>query len=77
MRTQHYEINGCPVTVIYLWKEPIECNMCGVVGFHEHAIPWYYGPVAEGESDGGYKTVCKTCHDKWACWNDSLLFYGS
>lgn len=51
--------------------------MCGAVGFHEHAVPWYCGPVAEGESEGGYKTVCKGCHDKWAEWDDSLRYYGA
>lgn len=77
MRTEHYELNGCPVTVIHLWEEPTECNMCGAVGFHAHAVPWYCGPVAEGESEGGYKTVCKGCHDKWAKWDDSLRYYGA
>lgn len=77
MRTGRYEMNGCPVTVINLWEEPDECNMCGAVGLHEYAVPWYCGPVAEGESEGAYKSVCKTCHDKWARWDDSLRFYGS
>lgn len=48
MRVEHYELHGCPVTVIHLWAEPEECNMCGTLGFHAHAVPWYCGPVMEG-----------------------------
>jgi hypothetical protein len=77
MKTEHYELNGCPVTVIHLQGEPHECSMCGAVGFHEHAVPWYCGPVMEGDSDGGYKTVCKKCHDRWASWNDSMQCQGT
>ena len=64
------EINGCPVTVINISEEPDECSMCGNMDFHRHAVPWYCGPVLEGESEGGYKTVCKSCHDRWAVWSE-------
>lgn len=72
MREAHFEINGCPVTVIDLSAEPDECSMCHAVDFHTHAVPWYCGPVREGQSEGGYKTVCRACHDRWAAWNDSV-----
>ena len=60
------------INVYRLWDEPEECNMCDSVGFHTHAVPWYCGPVQEGKSEGGYKVVCKPCHDKWELWNTSL-----
>lgn len=66
MPTERYELNGCSVTVVNLWEKPNECYMCGSIGFHQHAVPWYYGPVSEGNSDGGYAPVCAACHDNWA-----------
>lgn len=77
MRRQDLEINGCPVTVIDLNAEPYECAMCGSIGFHKHAVPWYCGPVLEGQSEGGYKSVCKPCHDRWEAWSDSFEYYGA
>lgn len=62
----------CPITVIRMWEILIECAMCGKEGFHRHAVPWYCGPVREGCSEGGYKTVCRRCHDRWAVWNDKV-----
>ena len=70
MRYTKLTINDCPVNVIELDAEPDECNMCGTVGFHRHAVPWYYAPVRAGCSEGGYKTVCSACHARWAAWND-------
>lgn len=58
--------------VINLWAEPLECAMCGALGHWRHAVPWYCGPVAEGDSEGGYNTTCEPCHDRWAAWNDAL-----
>jgi len=49
------------VLVVHLWQEPDECAMCEAIGYHEWAVPWYCGPVAEGHSEGGYKTTCKPC----------------
>ncbi len=77
MSVQRGEINGCPVTVIHLWDEPIDCAMCLKPTWDHFAVPWYCGPVREGESDGGYKATCKPCHDRWAAWNDSLCYYGA
>lgn len=77
MRHTNIVINGCPVTVIHLNAEPIECAMCGCEGFHTHAVPWYCGPVLEGQSEGGYKSVCSSCHDRWDLWNDSMQYFGA
>lgn len=77
MIVQHYEIKGCPVTVIHLWQEQEECNMCGALGYHHKCVPWYCGPVAEGDSEGGYKSVCNSCYTRWERWNDSLHYYGA
>lgn len=57
--------------------DPIECAMCPNLGQWIFAVPYYCGVVREGCSEGGYKSVCKPCHDRWAAWNDSLAFYGS
>lgn len=76
----HYdlEINGHPVRVVHLWPpDPIECAMCSAFGDWTWCVPYYCGPVAEGCSEGGYRSVCKKCHDRWARWNDSLKYYGA
>lgn len=78
MKVESREINGCPVTVVYLNDYPVECAMCGKEGDHHHAVPWWCdAPVMEGQSEGGYKTVCKPCHDRWEAWNDSLQYQGA
>lgn len=77
MRIDRVEPDGSKVLCIHLWREPEECNMCGALGYLAHAVPWYCGPVAEGESEGGYKSVCKVCHDRWAAWDDSLRYCGA
>jgi len=45
------------------------CAMCEKPGDHRHAVPWHCGPVLEGESQGGYKSVCPTCYDRWETWS--------
>lgn len=77
MRQMTTEIDGCPVTVIHLNEEPLECAMCGCTGFHWHAVPWYCGAVLDGQSEGGYKTVCSSCHDRWKRWSDSMQYSGA
>lgn len=77
MSVERFEINGCPVTVVTLWDMPVECAMCGREGNHTHAVPWYCGPVMEGASDGGYKTVCESCCARWAAWSDSMQYQGA
>lgn len=47
------------------------------LGYHSHAVPWYCGPVAEGESEGGYKTVCARCYGRWEAWDASLRYCGA
>ncbi len=69
---------GADRTVIHLWPpEPEPCPMCGVLGRWTWAVAWYCGPVQDGASEGGYKAVCKWCHDRWAAWDDSLRYYGA
>lgn len=77
LRTDYVDANDNKALVIHLWRDPDECNMCAALGFHSHAVPWYCGPVASGESEGGYKTVCEKCYDRWAAWDDSLRYYGA
>jgi hypothetical protein len=78
MRTDYVDSEGNTVLVVHLWDgAPDECNMCGALGRHRHGVPWYCGPVMEGESEGGYKCVCRPCHDRWAAWNDSMQYHGA
>ncbi|MDR6381778.1 hypothetical protein [Paraburkholderia caribensis] len=55
----------------------IDCAMCDAVGDWLHCVPYYCGPVAEGCSEGGYRAVCPSCHERWSRWNDSLHYYGA
>jgi hypothetical protein len=48
------------------------CCMCDKEGDWDDAVPYYCGPVAEGKSEGGYRTACPTCFLRWKKWNDSL-----
>ena len=59
--------------VIDMNSYPIECGVCNALGFHRHCVPWYCEPVLEGHSEGGYRTVCKPCHDKWAAWSEQQI----
>ena len=73
MRRQVLVKNGIEIALIIdMWAAPIECGKCGIEDFHNYCVPWYCGPVLEGESEGGYRTVCKSCHDKWAKWSDKI-----
>ena len=70
--------NGDRIHVINMTPpDAIECAMCPAVGDFRHAVPYYCGPVREGQSDGGYRCVCKPCYDRWEKWNDSLQYYGA
>lgn len=66
------EINGCPVTIIDLNREPDPCGICGVVGFHQHFVWWYEGPCCSLHPDRGGRIVCACCHDAWAAWDDDV-----
>ncbi|MCQ9375148.1 hypothetical protein NMQ14_12890 [Methyloversatilis sp. XJ19-13] len=76
MRIDAVDADGNSVLRIHLWRDPEDCNMCGALGYHSHAVPWYCGPVAEGESEGGYKTVCARCYCRWEAWDSSLRHAG-
>lgn len=65
------------VLIVHLWRDPDECSMCSGLGFHTHAVPWYCGPVAEGDSEGGCKTVCRSCYHRWAAWDAGLRYGGA
>ena len=61
------------ITVRHLWPDdPCECCMCDKLTFSDKAVPYYCGPVREGQSEGGYKTACDDCYAKWERWNDSF-----
>ena len=78
MRTEYRDAEGNAVLIVHLWDfDAVECAMCGESTRHHYAVPWYCGPVAEGASDGGYKCVCKPCHDRWAAWDSSLRYFGA
>ena len=77
MRIDQTDADGNSVLRIHLWRDPEECNMCGAEGYHSHAVPWYCGPVAEGDSEGGYKTVCPRCYGRWEAWDSSLRYSGA
>jgi hypothetical protein len=46
-----------------------DCAMCATFGDWRHAVPWYCGPVAEGQSEGAYRAVCPTCYAAWEQWD--------
>lgn len=77
MRIECRDDDGNEWLIVRLWKEPNECGMCGALGDLRHAVPWCCGPVLEGDSDGGYETVCEPCHDRWAAWSDSMQYQGA
>lgn len=77
MRVDHIDAEGNASLRIHLWRDPDECNMCGALGYHSHAVPWYCGPVAEGDSEGGYKAVCVRCYGRWEAWDASLRYCGA
>ena len=74
MRTQILAKNGTEIVIVIdLNAQTVDCGMCGIEGFHDYCVPWYCGPVRDGESEGGYRTVCKSCHDKWAEWDNQKI----
>lgn len=77
MRVDHIDDRGNSFLRIHLWQEPDECNMCGALGYHHYAVPWYCGPVATGENEGGYKAVCERCYGRWEAWDNSLRYSGA
>ena len=73
-REYYRDAEGRAWLTVHLWDfDSVECAMCRVVTRHRFAVPWYCGPVAEGDSEGGYKCVCELCHDRWAAWNEPIL----
>lgn len=76
-RTEYRDADGNAVLIVHLWAGPDQCNVCGAEGFHSHAVPWYCGPVAMGASDGGYKSVCRSCYERWAAWDASIRYTGA
>lgn len=77
MRIYHVDEDGNNVLRIHLWRDPDPCNMCNAMGYHTHAVPWYCGPVAQGDSEGGYKSVCARCYGRWEAWDASLRYCGA
>jgi hypothetical protein len=54
------------IEVIEMQSYGYDCAMCGTYSTDRFAVPWYEEPVPEGQSQGGYASVCKPCHDQWA-----------
>lgn len=52
--------------------DPITCAMCEAEGYFEHAVPYYCGPVLEGHSEGGYRSVCGPCYARWEAWSNRI-----
>lgn len=52
--------------------QPIECAMCEAVGLFDCAVPYYCGPVLEGQSQGGYRCVCRPCYRRWEAWSERI-----
>jgi hypothetical protein len=52
--------------------DPIECAMCEAVGDFSCAVPYYCGPVLEGQSEGGYRCVCGPCYARWLAWSNRI-----
>lgn len=66
-RTNYVDSEGNTVLSVHLWEyDVVDCAMCEKETVHKYAVPWYCGPVAECENEGGYKCVCEQCYDKWA-----------
>lgn len=64
--------------VRHLWPEdPVECCMCGRPTFSHLCVPYYCGPVAEGQSQGGYAVACGPCYGRWERWHDGMVEYAS
>ena len=53
------------ITIIHLNRDPINCWMCGKLDQCNYSVPWYCGPVLEGQSEGGRARVCKSCIIKY------------
>jgi len=53
------------IPVINLQQFSYDCAMCGKESNDKKAVPFYCEPVSEGESDGGYASVCDPCYDVW------------
>ena len=77
MRVDHIDADGNASLRIHLWRDPDECNMCGALGYHHYAVPWYCGPVAQGDNEDGYKAVCERCYGRWEAWDASLRYCGA
>ena len=58
-------IEHCAINVIQMQQFEFECAMCGVLSSSNKAVPFYCEPVREGESKGGYASVCDGCYEEW------------
>ncbi len=59
--------------VRHMWPaEPVECCICGKDTHSPHAVPYYCGVVREGQSEGGYKSACEPCYNRWEAWGASF-----
>ena len=72
-RGQDYDVlqdGEAVLRVRYLWpQEPSDCCMCGQPTHSTLAVPYYCGPVRDGQSEGGHAVACPDCHQRWSDWN--------
>ena len=60
------------VRVRHLWgDDPVACCMCERETFDHFAVPYYCGPVLDGQSEGGYRVACAGCYRRWSDWSDA------
>lgn len=56
--------------VRYLTKpEPRDCCMCDKPTLSTLSVPYYCGPVRDGQSEGGHAVACEACHRQWLEWS--------
>lgn len=73
MRIFRATLDGCPVTVIEMNAPEVQCVICRAWGFHRHAVAYYEEPCCSIYPERGWKLACKSCHDRWAAWDDLML----
>lgn len=73
MRTRHLLVNDCPVLLIELQSFEAQCVICDAWGHHEHFVWYYEGPCCSVRPEKGGAVACKSCHDKWAAWDDDMI----
>ena len=76
-RGQDYDVlqdGEAVLRVRYLWpQEPSECCMCDQPTHSTLAVPYYCGPVRDGQSEGCHAVACSACYQRWTDWSSVKL----